>query len=148
MSEVPSSAIIICIAIIITAVLLSSVYVLTGSMNDTGNSIVSQVDEEKIQIWQNTYAKYDGETISGGNLIGLIEKSYKQNDGFKILVQKPGETTDTYYDFSAGDHTPAERLNTAKEIIKTDTMYKGKGDYTDNGTLVDILFAPVTVSSK
>lgn len=137
-------------SIVIVLVIIAAIFGIVMFAISKANTLTDSVSEEVDKMMETEYTQYDGETISGANLVNLIKRTYSDTDPIYILVKTKANTTGVYYvcDSSAtrlADTT--ERTLVANSKKKSDNNYiaptgkfYGEVQRNANGAIIGIIF--------
>jgi hypothetical protein len=139
MQNVPSSVILIIAAVLMTAVLATSVFFLSrsglSSEQKAANNQYRTVNEMNIKKWD----KYSGKKTTGSQILDIIQDIYY--DDIPLSVETDSETLTFKGRSGEPGVTLADELITAKQKISMNAVYTGTVTYSDaNGSISGIAF--------
>lgn len=117
---------------------------------DKGRNIVNEAGENIDSTLETKYTMYDGEIISGSNVVNVISTTFSGSDNIYILVKTKENPTGVYYVCSADcerlEHDEERTLvrnsktkTNANYITPTGKFY-GEVQRNDNDAIVGIVF--------
>lgn len=114
------------------------------------NTLTDDVNEQMDKIMETKYTQYDGEVISGSNLLNVIKTSYSDTEPIFIQVKTLSNTSGVYYvcDSTATPLDEATERNLIKAAkTKSDNNYiaptgkfYGEVQRNKNGGIIGIVF--------
>ncbi|HEX2945643.1 MAG TPA: hypothetical protein VHT96_06785 [Clostridia bacterium] len=139
--ENATKAILFGAAIVITLVLVSLGFLLLNNATGSVNQQVSDMEQQKQEVLDQKYTKYDGKVVSGSEVLSALEEF--KDDGISILVKTKRSTgVGTYYYWMLGTSDvittssgAIDTLDDAKD--KTDTTYINPSGKFDAKVLTD-----------
>ncbi len=137
MSEVPGSAIITAIAIIVTALIIGSIAAITQVTSSAQNKVINQRDKTIETEWAEMYTKYDGAEVTGAEIMDIIKKNQNITNPIPVLVTINGSQYE--FQYSSGS-TSADIITKAKQVIDDETLYTGSIEVSEGNTISGLIF--------
>ena len=137
-------------SIVIVLVIIAAIFGIVMFAISKANTLTDSVSEEVDKMMETEYTQYDGETISGANLVNVIKRVYSDSDPIYIKVCTKSNTSGVYYVCDASVNRlneSTERTLVANSKKKSDSNYiaptgkfYGEVQRNANGAIVGIIF--------
>lgn len=137
-------------SIVIVLLIIATIVGIVMFAISKANSLTDSVNEEVDKVLEAKYTQYDGEVISGSNLLNVIKTTYSDTEPVYIQVKTISNTSGVYYvcDSSAKPLDDATERNLIKDartksnnnyIAPTGKFY-GEVQKNANGAIIGIVF--------
>ena len=133
MDNVPSSAVLLTISIVVTCVIASFGFLMYQSTNSVTGTVVNSHQKVEGKLENTIFTKYDGITLRGSGVIRAIK--LLRDDDVAVLVENmnaAGNATDTYYSYIYN----AKDSETGGDVTKS-TTYAENTDSKDSSFTED-----------
>ncbi len=137
----------IALALLVIGVVVGIVLFAVSKANTLTNEITKTTDS----VLETKFTQYDGENITGANVLNLIKTTYSEDNEVYILVKNKSNSTGVYYCYKADltKFTAAEQSAAIKKArSKADTgcyitpsgKFSGEVVRNSNDTIVGLIF--------
>lgn len=97
MEESSNKVLFIIVGIVAVLLVISFGFLVVRSALAKGNNLTNAVNDKMDNVLESTYTQWEGETISGTQVLNVINETYTSTDPICIIVvTKNGPTTVTY----------------------------------------------------
>ena len=135
------------LVLVVIGVVVGIVMFAKGKANELTNEIAKTTDS----LLESKFTQYDGENITGANVLNLIKTTYSEDNEVYILVKNKSNSTGVYYCYKADltKFTAAEQSAAIKKAqSKADTRcyitpsgkFSGEVVRNSNDTIVGLIF--------
>ena len=153
MEESSNKVLFIIVGIVAVLLVISFGFLVVRSALAKGNNLTNAVNDKMDNVLESTYTQWEGETVSGTQVLNVINETYTSTDPICIIVVTgTTTTTSTTYCCDAiatlvklDSATQATRVNNAKAkanpaYITPTGKFLGTVQRNDRGTIVSVTF--------